>query len=151
MNASASMEESSSDDGDDDDDDKVFNQSCLTDFFKQPRKRGRPKKANTAFDVVQVETKSKKKKVLESATVDIATTEIVKAKLTRTNWSKGDDRKRLLLAIVDWFQKTGDALDARGIAITHMETFCRIVKIPYNTFQKYLVAFHATRREEESV
>ena len=62
------MEESSSDDGDDDDDDddddKVLNQSCMTDFFKQPRKRGRPRKAHTAFDGVQGEPKSKKNKVL---------------------------------------------------------------------------------------
>ena len=49
MNASATMEKSSSDNGgDDENNDKVFNQSCLTDFFKQPRKRGRPRKANTA-------------------------------------------------------------------------------------------------------
>ena len=78
------------------------------------------------------------KKTLNSVAGVIATTVKVKAIETRTNWSKGDDKKRMDLAIGDWLEKTGDALNASGNKIIHMETFCCIIQITSNTFQKYV-------------
>ena len=99
---------------DDGDDDKVLNQSKLKDFFKQKRKRGRPKKANTIFDVEEGKPKSKKqKKKLETVPVSTA----VKPKVTRTNWAKGEDKTKMDRAVKDWLEKTGDRVDSQGKVI----------------------------------
>ena len=94
MNASATMEESSSDNGGDDE--KVLKQPTLDKFFVRKRKRGRPKKHNTIFDVEEGKPKSKKqKKKLETVAVSTA----VKPKVTRTNWAKGEDKTKMDRAV----------------------------------------------------
>ena len=76
MNAMETTKEASLDDGEDE---KVFKQPKLDKFFVRKRKRGRPKKANTIFDVEEGKPKSKKqKKKLETVPVSTA----VKPKVT---------------------------------------------------------------------
>ena len=78
-----------------------------------------------ASDIVS-EPKPKKKKMLKTVAVAIFTT--LKAKATiKMDW-----------AIKDCLGKTGDRLDSNGTVIIHMETICRLVQIPMNTFQKYV-------------
>ena len=107
-----------SDDDGDDGDGKVFNQIRLTDFFRTKRKRGRPrKKANTAYDSLpepELKQQKKKKKAKNEALV-IATKVKEKEKVTRTNWSKGDNKKKMDKAIKDWLKKTGDRLDTTAL------------------------------------
>ena len=66
--------------------------------------------------------------------------------MTRTNWSKGDNKKKMDKAVKDWLGKTGDRLDTNSEVIFTMNKFCRIVQIPINTFQKYVCNDPNTRR-----
>ena len=87
---------SSDDDGDDDGDGKVLNQTEMNDFFSTKRKRGRPrKKANTAYDILpEPELKKQNKKKSKTEALFVASKVIEKEKMTRTNWSKGDNERR---------------------------------------------------------
>ena len=94
----------------DGDDEKVFKQPKLEQFFVRKRKRGQPRKANTASDIEEGKPKSKKKKTLE--TVAISTS--VKPKVTRTNWAKGDNKTKMDWAVKDWLEKQEIELIRKG-------------------------------------
>ena len=66
--------------------------------------------------------------------------------MTRTNWSKGDNKKKMDKAVKDWLGKTGDRLDTNHEVIFTKNKFCCIVQIPINTFQKYVHTDPNTRR-----
>ena len=86
----------SSDDDGDDGDGKVLNQTQMNDFFSTKRKRGSPqKKANTAYDILpEPELKKQNKKKSKTEALVVASKVREKEKMTHTNWSKGDNKRR---------------------------------------------------------
>ena len=66
-------------------------------------------------------------------------------KQIRTNWSKGEDAKRMATAVKDWLDKSGSALDSNGEQIP-LKSFCLLVDIPYRTFHKYVLPDLSKRR-----
>ena len=113
--------------------------------FLQKRKEDVLKKANTAY-VILLEPELKKKKKSKTEAVVIATKVKEKEKVTPTNWSKGDNKKKMDKAVKDWLEKTGYRLNTNGEVIFTMNKFCHIVQIPINTFQKYVHIDPNTRR-----
>ena len=59
-------------------------------------------------------------------------------KMKRINWGKFPHQLRLMSAIDDWDNKTGDALDINGDVISSKSLFSAIVGIPLKTLAPYV-------------
>eukprot|EP01083_Nonionella_stella_P264891 897946_1 len=88
----------------------------ISSFMK--RRRGRPKKRATIQEVVRESAKPRrvsavpKRKNTTPAASAISTDNTSReSKKTRTNWSKGEDAKRMAMAVEDWLGKKGNAVD----------------------------------------
>lgn len=69
-----------------------------------------------------------------------------KLKKTRINWSKGEAHERLVNAVSDWDNNTGDKMNDNGEPLPIAE-FCFLVGIPRSTFEKYIRNNKSKRRE----
>ena len=131
-------------------------QQPLMKYFQQKRRRGRPKKistlsnetvtvkkrgrgrpkGSTKYTTLEAVERAKKKKPLplrKSQPSPKADPPAPKPKQKRTNWGKGEARKKMEAAIEDWLQKKGKALDSNGEATIPLMQFCVRVQIPYIT------------------
>ena len=120
----------------------------ISSFMK--RRRGRPKRRATIQEVVQASKKTRKQaaapKRKPTPATSLPTNKTRESKKTRTNWSKGEDAKRMAMSVEDWLGKKGNALDDNGEVIP-LRQFSNIVNIPYKTLTKYVQNDSSKRRE----
>ena len=69
----------------------------------------------------------------------------------RANYSRGEAAERMEAAVRDWLGKTGTYLELAGYTSSSqdqhlMARFCRLVRIPHETFRKYVVKDVDNRR-----
>ena len=116
------------------------------------KQKGRPKKRTTVKKVIQESTRQRKppavpkRKNTTAASVPTSDNKETQKKNTRTNWSIGEDFKRMTIAVEDWLEKKGNALDENGEAIA-LKSYSRIVNIPYKTLEKYVIPDPSKRRQ----
>ena len=113
-------------------------------FFKQKRRRGRPKKTlveppheGTAAAAVAV-TGATAVEEGTSSGEDQGDVKYKKRNNKRVNWGQGSHKEQMDKAVSDWLDSKGDRIDSDDEGINSLKLFCGLVNIPYNTFKKYV-------------
>ena len=109
-----------------------YKQTALS--FKAKRRRGRPRKANTAHDPPPQHVS-----VVASHNDDGEEEEQKPPpKKKRVNWCLSPHKEIMEKAVSDWLNREGDCLDCNGEPVRNIQTFCNIVSVPMNTFKKFI-------------
>ena len=67
-------------------------------------------------------------------------------KTTRINWSKGEDAKRMSVAVEDWLEKKGKTVDDNEEMIP-LKSYNHIVNMPHKTIHKHASSDQTKRRQ----
>ena len=113
-------------------------------FFKQKRRRGRPKNTSvepphkgTAAAVVAVTGATAAEEGIFSEE-DQGDVKYKKKNNKRVSWGKGSHKEQMDKAVSDWLDSKVYRIDSDDKVIDSMKLFCGVVDIPYNTFKKYV-------------
>ena len=129
--------------------DKAASNSLPTDFFKSKRKGLPQERSNIPDDTITIQPRKKKKRgpVPRMKGPPIShPLAMVKDKQKRVNYGEGASKDNLEQAIIEWDKKFRLALAINGEERS-MQFFAGVIKIPYNTFQKYSCSKEDNRQD----